>query len=483
MKWPTRTFVGVLIVAGIWFAVFREQLTPTQVVSPVPAPVASTDFSPEEQNPRVYPPISVELSAIGARLNSEFPLVFRGSEQDPVSSVALVEDTLTWVVRRGPIGVAGVGEELRLHVSAEGDALIKGKVRTIRGNVGKILQRITGGVGGIPVGVSARAAVTAAVFVKPELQIDWRVQPNLSGRVEVHRAEVPVGGSATLNVGSKIQAPLNHEMGKLPRDLEARVLADRSLRSLVETERRRLHKVEQIVDDPVTWLIVTPRVISASQFRIAGTRLNLALGLRAETRMAVTPDRHRNPPAVLPSLTLTKPGEGFARLHGLAFAPWDVFSQTLTDKYAGRIIKTVGDITLEVNSLEIRARGAKNPLAVKFTAEGGLAKRAVGTLYLTAIPHLDHDAQLLGFTVDYLLETRSALATAAAWLLKANLLAVQTNVERAFAKLVQDLPDAVHLDAQVRDVSIDELRIAADHLVVLASANADLQAAVSSLSF
>jgi len=490
----------VLILGGsasyFWLSTDTQQLLP-------PAPATSVLIEPSAlPTPlsSVFLPVSVSISTIREHLERSVPRVFKGSKDDPVRHKAVLNDSLHWVARRGPIDVRGVDGKLWFGVQATGDATVNGKLRPVRGTVGKILRRATGGASDVPFNVHADVLATLSATLEPELRPDWRIKPKIASRVDVQKAEVPIAGITRVNVRPQVRTALEKKLRRELDRLERRIVEDDRLRRLAARAWRRLHKLERLSEQPATWLVVRPVSVEATKIAVGQHDVSFGLGIKAETRVLVTEHPPANPPAALPPLGLSGTREGMLRLNTLGIAPWEQLNAALLDQLQQGSVQGSDGTVLHIRHATLAPRGEGLLLTIDLEAERGRFYKASGRLYLTAMPRLDvQQQQLFLDQLDFTLETRDTLTSMAVWLMQPTILEAlqaksmldlsryvaraRTKSERAIERFVAGMPQGIELTAELRDLAITGLHVTRDALQVVASAKVRTEASLSRLTF
>lgn len=447
----------------------------------------------------IFLPVSVPIALIGERLNSLVPASFSGNERNPVRHNSVVDDTLAWAAHRGPVFVWGDHGRLRLAVAAVGNADVRGRVRALRGTVGKILRRATGGASDVPFSARADIHATLEAAIRPQLRPDWHIDPQIAARVGVHRAEVPIAGITSVSVRGNVWSTLNRKVQALLDRMQQDVRQDNRLRRLASREWERMHKVEKIWDDPPTWLLVRPIGVAASPIEIDQQEIRFGLGIAAETSMVVADDAPLNPAGPLPPLEVARKQTGGINLHIPAHVSWGQLSGVLGDKLP-RQIAIGGGAVLKIRNVEIVPRDDAVLLSFDLEADTGGLHKVSGKLGLTARPRLDDRGQSLHLDdLDFALEDRDGAASTTLHLIKPALLEIlrrhaaidlsitiqqaREKAGHALAKFVADTPKGVELTAGIKEVTIGDLRIMPGNVQLTVGVSAELKAAISRLPF
>jgi hypothetical protein len=448
----------------------------------------------------IFVPIRVPLESIAEHLNRVVPLDFRGRELDPVHHRAVIEDTLDWRARRGPIQLGGHRGRLYLRVPAVGEARVRGRARALRGTLGKILRGATGGASDIPFNVRAEVLASLTVGLAPGMGPDWHLEPNARTYVEVHRAEVPIAGIATVDVRPQVRRGLQKKIAPLLQNMVQRVRADDRIRRLAAREWARLHKVESVAGERDMWLTVRPSRVAATTVRTTATAVELGVAIEMETRVSIGEEPPDNPLRPLPPLHSTELRSGQLRLRIPATAPWTELNAVLSDRLGERMIRAEDGATLRLVRAEVAPSGERLLLTVHFDADGGQGYQTTGRLHLTASPRLDPQNQRLYLDeLELAVEAKDAMAAAVNWLAGPLVLAhlrrhasldlspyvewARDRAERAIERVVADVPEGIRLSATLKGFSIGDIRISEDDLRLTLEAEGDVGAAITRLDF
>ena len=496
--------ISLLLALGMAGAAYyhRSEERSELLILPVPIePQAQPQLPGTGQAPplsSLFLPVSIPISDIRESINQEVPLIFHGVEVDPVHHGAVIDDHLAWQARRGPIAVDAWRGGLWLTVGAGGTADVRGKVRPVRGRLGKILRRASGGASDIPFAAHADVLATLSVLSRPELLPDWRIRPNINSQLEVHRAEVPIAGITRVDVRPQVSAALRNKVRRQLERLEQRVLGDDRLFRLASREWQRLHKVERLTEDPAAWLVVRPVSIEASRIIVDKDELSLGMGIYATTQVLVADAAPENRLSPLPRLTPAEPRKGLLKLNTWGHAPWRALNQALSDRLKDHHVYGANGTSLVIREATLAPWADGVLLTLDLDAKRDPVYRVSGTLYLTARPRLDVRGQRLYLDdLDFALETKDTLASLASWIMQTSILEaleqravldLSDHVERATAKaeqaidrFVADMPRGVKLTANVRELAVSGLSVTPEFLQVLVQAEVEVTAAVSML--
>jgi hypothetical protein len=494
-------FLLLSVTAVGLYLLIRPSGTALQLAPPPPVPPApARSDAPTAAVSRVFLPIDAPLAAIQARLEREVPVVFQGQSSDPVQHKAIIEDSLRWSARRGPLQLAGAGGRLTLRVATVGGAQVQGKVRALRGSVGKLLRRATGGASDVPFSVHADAMATLTSTFEPTLRPDWRVEPNVTARVEVQRAELPIAGIATVDLRPTVRVALQRKVDQQLVRLRQRLAQDKRLRQFAASAWAQLHRTQPVSDDPRSWLVVRPVGIAATPIEIDADAVRLGLEVSAETRIVVADMAPPNPVRPLPALAMTRATPGYVDINATAMASWERLNRELQARLVEQQLTGSDGTELRINGVRVEPWGDGILLTLDLDARRGRWYHASGRVYLTGRPRLDVDGRVLRLDdLDFALETKDTLVAAARWLMEPTILEelrkrasldLSPHIERAkriaedaIDRFVQQGPENIQLTAQLRDIRVSRLAVTEHSLQIALNARADVRAAITSLDF
>lgn len=457
---------------------------------------------------RIFVSGFVPTSRIQNELEAITPKTKSGSKDDPVGD-PIVEDVLTWSVNRSPISVATGDGKIVASTTMSGTARISGKARLIRGDLGKLLRKLTPKTS-IPFGAHADLGANASIESQPLLQPDWRLAPNLAVSLDLFKAQIPVKHFGTISAHNLVRSELDNTVTALQKRLNDRIRNDDFIENAARQAQADLCKVHafEAGDDRQGWLVVAPQAWEATQPKIDASGLRLGLGLRAHTAISFD-DKPAEPDCGFPDSVEIPEGQTEPRftLAIPAILPWDQLSATISAELSGKVFDTEGaghTISISPQSLHLAPYGDRILATIDFSGKvsGLFGARFDGRVYLTARPALKRDTQILRFdAVDVSVESRQALSatgifgTLAAPLLESlivNTAAIDLSkeAERAISaagNAMQALNNdrlrqhGIMLEGTVDTITLDHIRIAEDALYVRLSAIGTLSVNVDSL--
>jgi hypothetical protein len=462
-----------------------------------PAP-AKIDAQPAPANPpmsRIFATVSASLERLKQELEKAAPQSQSGARGDPVGN-PVIDDVLEWNASRSPITISGGDNAISASTTIGGTVRIRGTVRLIRGDIGKLLGKLN--PTNIPFSAHADLGANASITARPGLLPNWRLSPNLSLAVDLFKAEVPINNVGTISVRGLVRDDLAGKVAGLQNDLNNRIANDPFLEQEARKLQEQVCKVHEFDagDGRKGWVVAFPEAWEATQPKIDVAYLMVGLGLRAKTQVFFG-ERPADPscPDLAPlELQETIPAAAF-NLSVPADLPWSELSKAAAAGLKGKGFTREGfgeTITAMVTDFELAPNGDRLQAKVAFDGkiEGWFGEKFSGTVYLFAKPSLDRENRQLRFTdVDMTIESEKLLSVAGVFgkllvpLLEEEVaeLAVvdlqaqadkaKMEADKALTKLNSDLTaQGLQLDGSLDDVELQDVAIGEKTLSVLIGA-------------
>lgn len=436
--------------------------------------------------------IVIAKEAIRQQLEQTIPREENGSQGDPVG-MPVVDDVLSWHFARSDLRFGMGGGQIAVGTTIGGSANIRGNVRLIRGDIGKLLGKLN--PTNIPFSATANVRISVDAAARPQLLPAWRLQPNLSATANVEEARIPILHVGDISVRGKLQDAINGKLGALRGQLEAAMRDDRRIEDAARRAWDQLCRAHPIDIDkdgkPDLYLRVAPTLARATQPILDEAGLTIQVGIEANTEVSGDGGKPDCPfPAVLQLLPLEKPRFDialpaeipFERLNELAKASLPSRHE-LPDYAVSAEIRSVKFSAADGGRLAVELDGSFSEKRFLF------GKTLTGAVTLRARPVLDDATQQLRFE-NATLDVRSQAFFGAAELLAkgaAPLLSqwVEQRLRIDIAKEAQKLPviaqraveeltkksDALDIDAQFETPKLTAVEFDATRLRLIAEAH------------
>lgn len=472
--------LAVFVILGTLLVIFADRLFTISLDHPdIHLEEVSTEL-PLPKKSSIYLPIEVSFSALEHAINTQVPKRFSGTKLDFTN--ALKKDQINWHVDRGNIQVSG-GEKINLKVDANGKANASGKIDL------KLLTH----------SVSATAHVSSSLHLSsdPKINSTWHIDPQVSGNVVVHKAEIPIKHVGSISIREEVKKVLDREKNKFISTLNQRVAKDESLKKEAAKAWNKLFIVEKISNAPSTWLKVTPFSIKASQLQISSDSIRLGLGIEFTSELVVGDNAPNNPTTSLPYLTLESPDQGMLNVNLLAEVPWNILSEQLNKRFANQPIPLSTRGEAQINNISLAPVGDQILLSAQVTAQGSWIERARGTLVLMAHPRLDTENEQLHLEKITYAVQEGVLVKTAAWLFESDLLdqlqkvstidlsqlivRAKKEVQESADKLLGKLPEGVSGSIEVDWIKLEQFIPTKEQLFLSLDVQAKLNTTVTEL--
>jgi hypothetical protein len=264
-----------------------------------PVLVAVPPLQPVTRTSVVIAPTAIALTAIRDAMEAQAPRDLSGKRDNPVGQL-LTNAELGWTVTRGPLAVVGRAEGLNVTAPLNGAFRLTGQIGAQVGNsvgqiagalggllgdsVGQQMQNLTGRAFDQRADVRGNVAMTA----RPALLPNWRLEPNLTGQVNIGDVSLSIVG-VKLNVSREIKPLLDRSVAEQVAVLQSRIRNDPVIEQAARREWTKMCRsfpVGKVAPGmPDLWLEVRPVGAVAAQPKIDASAVTLTVGVQAETRV------------------------------------------------------------------------------------------------------------------------------------------------------------------------------------------------------
>jgi hypothetical protein len=468
---------------------------------------------PASRTSVVIAPVAVALSAIGSTLDAAAPYSLSGKRDNPIGE-ALARIDIGWSLSRSQIVASGRGQELSFSTSLTGVLRATGQIAKEAGGLAGSLAGLLGsnfgrGTQALTTGLlDQRAEIRSNVMVtaKPTLLPNWRIEPNLNGRITVADGGLSIAG-IKINVANEVRPFIDRVVNQQISALQARVRNDPSLEQIARREWAKMCRSIAFTaagrHAPKLWLEMRPTRAFASQPRIDESNLTLTIGVEAETRVVPTATQ---PTCPFPGSLQIVPHleQGRMSIAAPIDVPFGEVNRLLEGQLKGRKFpdepNAIGEVTVLrasvlpsgdrlLMSLQVRAREKKSWFGLGADAN----------IYVWGRPELDAERQVVrlsDLSLDVESETafgllgaaaraaipflKSAIAQYATIDLKPFAEDARKSVEAAIADF-QKQDESVRADVRVTGVRLTEIAFDSRVLRVIAEAEGNVRVAVRKL--
>jgi len=262
---------------------------------------AVADLPPLPPAPRssvILAQVNIPLAAIRDAAERGTPRTFAGKADNPISQVLQNAD-IGWTASRGPLSVTGGQDALSLATALTGKLNVTGSLAAkATGVVGDAIGGLLGADVGKQIGSINIKAVNASADIKgnvgvtarPKFAANWRIEPNLSGSVNLGDTSLVVAG-ARLNVPAQVKPLLDKTINDQIAAAAAHIRNDPSFERNARIQWSKTCRSIALQaggsSAPALWLELKPTRAVAVQPNVSANAITMTLGIEAETR--VTP--------------------------------------------------------------------------------------------------------------------------------------------------------------------------------------------------
>jgi hypothetical protein len=480
-----------------------------------PALAALAPLQPVTRTSVIVAPVAIADLAIRDALEAQAPRNLNGKNENPLSDL-LGKADIGWTIGRGPISVSGTSSGLNVATTLNGSLRATGQIANQGGNLtgaitgllgnglGKDVQKLTTRM------LDQRADIRGNVQVtsRPALTSNWRIEPNLSGRVALADGGMTIAG-IKLNVSNEVKPLLDKTVNEQIGSLGNKLRNDRTLETAARKQWtqmcRSISLGKTAKDAPDLWLEVRPTKAFAAQPKIVQDWVILTLGVQAETRIVPNQTKPSCPfPATLD--LVSQLDQGKVNLAVPIDVPFTELNRVMEQQIKGKTFPEKGDSPAQVTVLasKIAASGDRLLISLRVRAKEtkswfGLGAEA--TVHIWGKPTLDTTNQIMRLT-DISLDVQSQaafglLGTAARaaipYLQKAladnavvDLKPFAANAQKSIQDSIADFQapvDGVEVEATVNGLRLVGIEFDSNTLRVIAEADGTARALVRKIAF
>lgn len=479
-----------------------------------PALTALPPLQPITRTSQIIAPVAITHNAIRDAIDAAAPRNLTGKRDNPLSE-ALGKADIGWTVGRGPMTIGGrPPKSLAISTVLNGTLRITGQIANAAGgltgtitgflgsDIGRGVQNLTQRI------LDQRADIRGNVTVtsRPQLQSNWRIEPNLTGQVTVADGGVTIAG-IKLNVGGEVKPMLDRAVNEQMTALQNRLRSDPTLE---QTARREWAKMCRSISlgaarpgMPSLWLEMRPTRAFAAQPRIVPDWAILTVGVQAETRIVPSETKPTCPfPA---QLDIVPPMDrGKVAIVVPIDMPFTELNKLLEAQLKGKSFPDDGSGPAEVTVKRVNLNASGDRLLISMQVNAKERKSWFGfgadaTIHVWGKPSLDPSQQILRLTeitLDVNSEAAFGLLGAAARAaipyveaeikekaavdLKPFAANARQNIEAAIATLQEQTPN-VKIESEVTGLRLVGIEYNSTTLRVIAEAEGTARALVTKL--
>jgi hypothetical protein len=481
------------------------------------APVL-VELPPLPQAPRVssiVAPVTIALAAIRDAADRGAPRTFNGKADNPVSQLLQNAD-IGWTASRGPITATGAQDVLSLATPLTGTLNVTGSLSSkATGAVGDALGGLLGGnvakqIGSVNIkalNASAEIKGNVTITARPKLAAAWRIEPNLTGQVNLGDTNLSVAG-ARVNVPAQVKPLIDKTVADQINAVGARIRGDPSLERNARVQWAKacrsipLQGNGAAASSPPLWLELRPTRAIAAQPRIDASAVTLTLGIEAETR--ITPGQTKPDCPFPPTITIVPPTPGGVSIGIPIDMPFTDINKILEAQLLGRTFPEDGSGSVDVTVKRATVAASGDRLLISLLVNAKEKKSVFGfggeaTVHIWGKPVLDQAQQTLRLTnIELAVESEAAfgllgaaaraamphLQKALAEKATVDLKPFAANAQKKVAAAIADFQkneDGVRVAAEISSLRLADIAFDSKTLRVIAEAQGTINVFITTL--
>jgi hypothetical protein len=457
--------------------------------------------------------VTIPIAAIRDAADRNAPRNFAGKADNPVSQI-LQDADIGWTASRGPLSATGGQDALSLSSGLTGKLNITGSLASkATGAVTDAIGDLLGANAAKQIGslnikaINANAEIKGNVTVtsRPKFAAAWRIEPNLSGSVNLGDTSVSVAG-ARVNVPTQVKPLLDKTVNDQIAYAGGRIRNDPSFERNARAQWAKACRsipLQAGGSTPTLWLELKPTRAVAVQPNVSASAITTTVGFEAETR--ITP-KQTTPVCPFPEkISIVPPTAPIVAIGIPVDIPFADLDKIVEAQLVGRTFPEdgSGSVNVAVKQARVSASGDRLLISLLVNAKEKAAFFSFGgeaTVQIWGRPVLDQTKQILKLTnVELAVESEAAfgllgaaaravmphlqktLAEKATMDLKPLLGDAQKMVASALSDLQKNNDDAVRVAAEIRSLDLADIAYDSKTLRLIAEAAGTINVSVTAL--
>ncbi|PWT78522.1 MAG: hypothetical protein C5B58_15200 [Acidobacteria bacterium] len=369
-----------------------------------PLPTDGSSGVPNEQFSIISVPIRIPLGELSNRLNNMVPPSINGKQDFPVPLMDRGSN-VDYEIHRGAFGLApNPGGEIGFSVSVDGHGHLNYKFHHL----------LIHSVNHTP----WHAAGVISGRVRPEIQPDWQIQPNLQANIDVQNANFMI---KNLHVAGFLRDRLNERIPQLTNSATPALNQALALHDRLTAYWTQAFRLFQVSNEPNIYIKFVPKSIQLVQPHSTTDGLLLSgAGIDCSCSLFVGGRPQDPTPTPLPTATIVAAVEPkFQLLVPVSISLQEV-AKVLENKLRDQKLTFASDATATVRNIVVGSTGNKLLIRASIDAvESTLGSQLEGEVTLEGVPVISPDGVTLELDqLGYTIESKNELINLAAWLLK-----------------------------------------------------------------
>ena len=479
----TVTSAALIICIFLYFALFKI----SDLAIKPPSPIESGDMTPISKQSSIFVPVNISSGLIAATVENTVPR--------SVNEKADID--IKGPVRREEVHITGNRSGLVTLLDQNGI--------TVTGSINGISARVTGCVDLVldctGFSQTARGNVEFSLSAQPVFRSDWKIDPNINFKFRVPEMKTVIAKMATVSLRDKATELLNKAAGEIRAKYRNNFPLNDEFKQGAEKLWETSHQVVKIYEEPKTWAVVKPTAISVVQPKFTTENMHLGLGVDIENSIIIQETAPILETRPLPNTLhiIQEPALENVNLLLPIALDFTAFNSEISSRLQQRNLTINEDIAGKTVSIEIRdakVSPSGNGLIIEamvLIKQGFWGETFGGSVYFVGKPVLNKTSKQLTFSeFDYHLDSKSALAKIAAFLLKpivlerihqklvVDLVALEndarTKAQMEIQRLNANMPDGVNILLDPTKIELDDLIVSKDylHFILKVSGRVDL---------
>jgi Domain of unknown function (DUF4403) len=489
-----------------WFSprvALVQQKTPAELPPLPPAPRSSI----------ILAQVTIPIATIRDAADRNAPRNFAGKADNPVSQI-LQDADIGWTASRGPLSASGGQDTISLSSGLTGKLNITGSLASkTTGAVADAIGDLLGANAAKQIGslnikaINANAEIKGNVTVmsRPKFAAAWRIEPNLSGSVNLGDTSVSVAG-ARVNVPTQVKPLLDKTVNDQIAYAGGRIRNDPSFERNARAQWAKACRsipLQAGGATPTLWLELKPTRAVAVQPNVSASAIVTTVGFEAETR--ITP-KQTMPICPFPEkISIVPPTAPIVTIGIPIDIPFADLDKIVAAQLVGRTFPEdgSGSVNVTVKQAQVSASGDRLLISLLVNAKEKAAFFSFGgeaTVQIWGRPVLDQAKQILKLTnVELAIESEAAfgllgaaaravmphlqktLAEKATMDLKPILGDAQKMVASALSDLQKNNDDSVRVAAEIRSLDLADIAYDSKTLRLIAEAAGTINVSVTAL--
>lgn len=297
-------------------------------------------------------PVTLPIASLRAATDTYLPESYTDIDDDPTD--LLIDDTLTYNLRRGELDMGMSGDGIDFSFPVSGSVSIKGKVNLA--------------VAEFDTSAHAEVAGVISGTIRFDILPDWRIEPDIRFRVDITKAKIPIKRLGSLSLRTFLEERLTKKINRKRARLAKKIMDKNVIRKKVADVWRKMHRVKRLNDDPSVWARVTPLSVGLVPLKpLDETAFSTGIRLTLSTEIIASGEKPPVKKTELPDAEILKEVPNRFSLYISAFGGIADLNKMVENELAGKTEEPVKDIEVTIERAEVVFPGNNRASAILFT--------------------------------------------------------------------------------------------------------------------